>query len=329
MKQVKNISSKIIIEEALNLWYNVDIISEDYDIFRITKNWKQRLFKNIDGWLDTSLSVKFALNKELTYFMLNRWKIPVPKSILIKEHFNINDIEKLMSDNLITFPVVVKPSKGSHWDGVCVNIKNYKELESAIITARGYNKETIVQDFLLWKDHRILLVNHKVIAAMIRIPAFVYWNWVNTIEELIEQENNNPERGNWHEKSLSKITIDKELIFHLQKQKLDLKTVPPKDKQIFVRENANLSTWGFSIDITDELHPEIKEMCIQASEIIGLKICWIDYLSTDITKPLSEQNGGIIEINSTPWIRGHHFPYKGKPRNVAKAILDLAFKKSN
>jgi cyanophycin synthetase len=105
-----------------------------------------------------------------------------------------------------------------------------------------------------------------------------------------------------------------------------LDSIIPKNKKLFVRKNANLSTWGVSIDITDQIHPEIKRMAEQASKILWLYVCGIDYLSKDITKPLKQQHWWIIEVNHTPWLRWHHFPAIGKPRNVAKEILKIAFK---
>jgi cyanophycin synthetase len=114
---------------------------------------------------------------------------------------------------------------------------------------------------------------------------------------------------------------------YLQSQWLTLESIPLVGQQIFVRKNANLSTGWIAIDMTDDLHPEIKKMCEKATKILWLQVCWIDFLSTDISKPLAEQIWGIIEINATPGLRGHHFPFQGQPRNVAKAILDLAFQK--
>jgi cyanophycin synthetase len=98
-------------------------------------------------------------------------------------------------------------------------------------------------------------------------------------------------------------------------------------KKIYVRWNANLSTWWKSIDLTDSIHPSIKEIAVLATKIVWLQVAGVDILTTDISKPLSETGWVIIEINATPGLRMHHFPSEWIPRNVAKHIVNLVFRK--
>ena len=160
-----------------------------------------------------------------------------------------------------------------------------------------------------------------------RIPPYVIWNSEKTIEELIEEENKNPKRwgGDDHDSIMSKIRIDKELEGAIEEKWYKLEDKLEEWKKLFVRKNCNLSTWWLSIDITNKIHPETKKMCIELAKICSLKIAWIDIICEDISKPLEEINGAIIEVNSTPWIRMHHFPSEWKSRNVAKEILELVF----
>lgn len=309
------------------MWYNIEIVVDDSDIFIVKKKWKKVLFKNIDFWGNNSLWMKFSNYKSLTYTMLSKWWIKTPKSITIKKWERKKTIFKKLEEVNIKYPVVVKPSKWAHWKGVSVNITNEEDLIKAIKFAIKAYHHVIIQEFFVWDDHRLIVIWHKFVAAMKRIPAFVVWDGKHTIEEIITTENINALRWIWHSTSLTKIYINKELKKYIASQWLTLDYIIPKNKKIFLRKNANLSTWGISVDITDEIHPEIKKMAEKASKILWLQVCGIDYLSQDITKPLQQQTWGIIEVNHTPWLRGHHFPFVGKPRNVAKAILQLAFKK--
>ncbi len=324
---MKSISSNIISEEAKKLWYTTSVISDKFDIFTIQKNWKKIYFKNIDCGVNTSLGMRFARFKTLTYYMLSYYDIKVPTSFITKKWEKYASIIKQMKEKHIQFPLVIKPAVGEHGNGVSVKIKNNNEIKKAIKNALKFHSQVIIQEFFPWKDHRLLVVGHKLIAAIERIPAFIVGNWKNTIKALIEKENKNPLRWDGHTSRLTKIIIDTELKQIIKDQWLNLQSIIPKNKRIFLRKNANLSTWGISVDVTDKVHPEIKKMAEKASKVLDLQVCGIDYLSLDISKPLSQQKWWIIEVNHTPWLRWHHFPAIGKPRNVAKAILQLAFKK--
>lgn len=147
-----------------------------------------------------------------------------------------------------------------------------------------------------------------------------------TIKELINIENKNPLRGKWdHYAPMSQIKIDNEAIWCLEDQWVELKTVLEKWKRIDVRKNANLSTGGLSLDVTDKVHPSVKDMCERWAKALTLWLAWIDFVTTDISKPIKETWWAIIEANHTPGIRMHHFPSEWKPRNVAKAILKQLF----
>lgn len=324
---MKSISSNILINEAKKMWYTVSIISNEFDIFVIKNKWQKRIFKNIDCWLNTSLGVRFSRYKNLSYFILNKYAIKVPQSFIISKKRKIDDILDNIKKNNIDFPVVIKPATGEHGNGVSVNITTQEELILAIKNALKFHHQVIIQEFFPWNDYRLFVVNHKLVAAIQRIPACVIGNGKSTIKKLIQEENQNPLRWDQHTNNLTKIKIDTELRIILKNQWLTLQSIIAKNKKLFLRKNANLSTWGTSVDITDKIHPEIKKMAEKASKVLQLHVCGIDYLSVNISTPLAEQKWGIIEANHTPWLRWHHFPTTGKPRNVAKKILQLAFKK--
>lgn len=324
---MESISPQLIIEEAKKKKYTISVISDKLNIFSVTGNNKQVLFKNIDCWINNSLGVRFSRYKNLSYFMLRRYDIKVPNSFVLSRKRKIADILKNIKENKIHFPLVVKPATWEHGNGVSVNIQTTENLIKAIKNALNFHHQVLIQEFFPWKDHRLFVVGHKLVAAMQRIPAFVTGNGKDNIKTLIEKENKNPLRWEWHTSKLTKISIDKELRHIIKEQWLTLQSIIQKNKRLFLRKNANLSTWGISIDVTEKIHPEIKKMAEKASKVLNLQVCGIDYLSLDISKPLAQQKWGIIEVNHTPWLRWHHFPAVWKPRNVAKAILELVFKK--
>jgi cyanophycin synthetase len=138
-------------------------------------------------------------------------------------------------------------------------------------------------------------------------------------------ENKNPKRGIDHERILMKIVIDDISAATLRKKGLTIDSVLKKGKKFYLRENANLSTGGTARDCTDIIHPLNIEIAVKAAKIIGLDVAGIDITTPDISNPITETGGVIIEINAAPGIRMHHYPAEGEPRNVAKAIVDMLY----
>jgi cyanophycin synthetase len=62
-----------------------------------------------------------------------------------------------------------------------------------------------------------------------------------------------------------------------------------------------------------------------AARVVGLDIAGIDLVCEDISRPLEEQRGAIIEVNSSPGLLAHIKPATGKPREVGKAIVEHLF----
>ena len=143
-------------------------------------------------------------------------------------------------------------------------------------------------------------------------------------KELINIINQDPARGFGHEKPLTKISIDPELILVLTKQGLSLDYIPEEGEKVNLRENANLST-GVAIDVTDSIHKHNAELVLRAVDIIGLDVAGVDLVTPDISRPMDQDGGAIIEINAAPGIRMHHYPVEGQPRNAGQAIVDYLF----
>lgn len=315
-----SISSQLIIDEAIKLWFEIDMISQEKNLFFIIWNWQKYLFKNIDCSLNSALWFKLTKDKELTYKIL--WEdFYTPKSVYISS-WDKYDVKNIW----VWYPLVVKPSDTDHWDWVTVNINDEIELQKAIDFAFLYSKKIIVQNFVVWFDHRLLVVWNKVSAVAMRKPPYIVWNGINSIKSLIEEENKNPLRWDGdHSKPLTSIKIDDELITCLSLQNYSLDSILEDKKEIFLRRNANLSTWGFSVDLTDIIHEENKKIAIEAAKKLELKVAWVDIVCSDISKPLKETSWIIIEVNNTPWLRMHHFPTIWTSRNPALDILKLKF----
>ncbi len=102
-------------------------------------------------------------------------------------------------------------------------------------------------------------------------------------------------------------------------------SVPNQGEIVILKDTANLSTGGTAEDVTDIVHPSNVSMAERISKIIDLDICGIDIMTTDISKPLEETGGAVLEVNAGPGFRMHLAPTTGLPRNVAAPVVDKLF----
>ncbi len=138
-----------------------------------------------------------------------------------------------------------------------------------------------------------------------------------------------PERGDDHEKSLTKIKIDPVVLMSLKQKGLTLSYTPKLGEMVYLRDSANLSTGGTSIDVTKQIHPDNKALVEYAVRIIGLDIAGVDLVIGDIRKSYMEQEGAIIEVNAAPGLRMHQSPSQGEPLDVGKLVLDYVLPAGN
>ena len=269
------------------------------------------------------LGVELACDKEGTKTILGDAGVPVPQGTVI--HY-LDELEEAI-DLVGGYPVVIKPLDGNHGRGITIEINSPEEAQSAYDLASEASKtrSVIVERFYRGSDHRVLVIDGKVVAVAQRVPAHVTGDGKSSIEELIAKTNRDPKRGVGHDNILTKITIDQTVLNVLEKQGYDISTVLAKGEMAYLRATANLSTGGIAIDRTDDIHPENVWLARRVAKIIGLDIAGIDIVTPDITKPLGEVDGVIVEVNAAPGFRMHASPSVGLPRNVGAAVLDMLF----
>lgn len=271
-----------------------------------------------------SIAVDLACNKRATKELLKNACVPVPEGTIV-----YNDLELQDAVKYIGYPLVMKPVDGNHGKGVFVNITNLKDAVDALECAKHYSKGVIVESFIEGSDFRALVINYKYEAAACRTPAMVTGDGLHNIAQLIEIENSNPMRGHSHDNMLTTITVDKVTTDILQHKGYTLDTILKQDEVLYLKDTANLSTGGTAEDVTDDVHPDNIKLFERIARIIGLDVCGIDIIAKDLKTPITENGGGIIEVNAAPGFRMHLAPTFGQPRNVAKAVIDMLFPKES
>ncbi|HPR65079.1 MAG TPA: acetate--CoA ligase family protein [Thermoanaerobaculia bacterium] len=274
-----------------------------------------------DGIKDT----EFTMYKDMVGDFLEMCGFPTPKGYTC---FSVEEAVKRAEE--LTFPVVVKPVAGHKGQGVTTNIRSTDEVRKAYnAIAPGPDESEfagiLVQEQVEGTDHRLLAVGSRCVAALERVPAYVDGNGRDSIEKLIEVENDTVARLDNARSPLCKIKIDDDLRDFLHLQNLTLSSVPREGERITLRRVANISAGGVSINVTDKIHPDNLMLVEDIASYFKVTCLGIDVLARDISKSWRDGNFGIIEINAGPGVFMHLAPALGGSIDVPGEIMKVHF----
>jgi len=328
IKKIGSINTKLLAVEAMKRGIKVDHIN----YYQREKSFLELTYKKHKEYLVGEKSSKTAAtasyiveNKALTKTFLSRAKINITEGKLFDKDCDIRNICKYAKR--LEYPVVVKKYNGAHGDLIFLGVNNEKKLKRSIEKIFKSNNYVLIEKNFQGKEFRFIASRNKVFAVMYREPANVIGDSKHNIKELIKIKNSDPRRGSSRDNYLTKIIINSAVRKNLAEQNINLNSVVPKDKKVFLKNNSNLSTGGDSYDVTDIAHRDFKKIAIKAvCAVPGLAYAGIDLMiSNNISQEPEKNSYVVIEINSSPAIRGHHHPFKGKSHNVAKEIIDILF----
>ena len=272
---------------------------------------------SISSSRDTYVGHNIQRDKWSTNTMIEVLNLPLPKWEIIH---SIKELEKVFPN--YEKPIVMKPTGLTGGHGVTVGINTIEEAKKAYTYAKDAGKEKpawqtkiMIQEQVRGEDYRLLVIDGKLEIATKRIPAFVVGDGKLTIKQLIEKENADPRRDITNPAHILKpIVIDEPLKDYLKEQKLTLDSIPEKNQQINVRKIASMSQGGVTEDFTDEVGNEIKVIAESIAKSIHAFVLGVDVMCLDISKPLTKENGTILEVNTMPESYLNFYPIRGKQR---------------
>ena len=316
------LSTQIIIKEALKRNIEVEILDEDDNFIRLKKDGKIEYIKQATKTsLDTYIVALIMENKEITKLILREHDINVPSGL------TVNSIDEALSKypDFINKDIVVKPKSTNFGEGVSIlkGLKSKEAYINAVKEALSYGNHILIEEFIPGKEYRFLVIDGEVAAVMHRVPANVVGDGVHNIKELVDEKNKDPARGKGHITPLEKIDMGPIEENNLASQNKDISYVPDDGEIVYLRENSNISTGGDSIDFTDDINAEYKKIAVDATKAVDAKICGVDMIIPDVKAKPDKNNHSIIELNFNPVLYPHNFPYEGQNRHVERKVLDL------
>lgn len=319
------LSTQILMFDCLQQGIQVEILDRHDQFLKLTLKDHVEYVKNGNMTSkDNYVSTLIMENKTVTKKILQQHGFSVPKG----EEFQTIEQALRSYDLFATKPFVVKPKTTNYGLGISIfkEAAHYEDYQKAITLAFKEDSSILVEEFLKGTEYRFFVLNDKVYAVLLRIPANVKGDGKHTVKELVINKNRDSLRGRDHRTPLESIQLGALENLMLKGQGYQMDSIPKNDEIVYLRENSNISTGGDSIDVTDQIPDDYKKIAVDAVAALGAKICGIDLIIENTKVPAANKHAyGIIEANFNPSMYMHIYPYKGESRRLTMHIIHYLF----
>ena len=301
--------AQIIVDEALRRGIHVDIIDADYGMFRLTYGGRSVRCRESLTDLTSAVTLSICDDKRMTRKLAEKAGVTVPDQLDLVEGADISAFLRSHES------VVVKPSRGEQGQGIAVGVSNYDAVLAAIDRARKVCPDVLLEDCYIGHDLRLVVIDDKVVAAALRLPAKVIGDGKKTVRQLIETQSRRRAAATGGE---STIPIDAETERCVIEAGLGMDDRLERGREVTVRKTANLHTGGTIVDVTEEVHPKLIQAAIKAAKAIDIPVTGIDFM----VKDHRQADYVFIEANERPGLANH------EPQPTAERFIDLLFPRS-
>ena len=298
--------ARIVADEALRRGIEVEVLDPRWGELRLTSGARSIVTRESLSELTTAVAMSRCDDKRVTRRILADAGLRVPGAAVATGSDRDAEALDRFGD------VVVKPARGEQGAGITVGVDGPEALAAAVARARRHCHDVLIEERVEGHDLRIVVIDHRVVAAALRRPAAIVGDGRRSVTELIEVQSRRRAAATGGE---STITVDDSTHDLLGDRGMDLESVPAAGERIEVSRTANLHTGGTIHDVTDRLHPTLADAAVVASRAIDIPVTGLDLLVTAVDGP----EYVMIEANERPGLANH------EPRPTAAAFVDLLF----
>jgi GNAT-family acetyltransferase (TIGR03103 family) len=298
--------AKLIVDEAKRRGIVTNVLDTDYGLFQLSIGSRSITCRESLSEMTTAVAMTKCDDKRLTRKLVQKAGVTVPEQARHIDHET--DLEFLKKVQR----VVVKPARGEQGAGISVDISDPDELKAAIKEAENICSDVLIEEYIRGEDLRVIVIDHKVVAAAVRKPPAITGTGTYSISDLIDKHNRRRMAATEGE---SKIPDDDETLRCLKKEGYDYDSILEKNKTIIVRKTANLHTGGTIHDVTDELSDALKEASVTVSKTLDIPVTGLDFIVPEIRLNAY----AFIEANERPGLANH------EPQPTAERFVDLLF----
>jgi GNAT-family acetyltransferase (TIGR03103 family) len=298
--------ARIIVDEARRRGIDVEMIDASAGFFRLTYGGRSIRCRESLSELTSAVAMSICDDKAVTRRLVEAAGIDVPDEVEATEP---GAARALLEKHRA---IVIKPARGEQGRGISVGLTAEDDVEAAFARAREVCDRVLVEEFVEGDDLRLVVIDHRVVAAAVRKPARVFGDGTSTIADLIARQSRRRAAATGGEAS---IPVDAETERCLAAQGLSMASVVEKDAEVTVRRTANLHTGGTIHDVTDHVHPQLVAAAVRISRVIDIPVVGVDLMVPSHLKA----DYRFIEANERPGLANH------EPQPTAQRFVDLLF----
>lgn len=299
----------IIVKEAWRRGIDVDLIDAPRGFFRLTYGGRSIRCRESLSELTSAVAMSICDDKAASR------RVVEDAGILVPDEAEASDADGITAMLERHERVVVKPARGEQGRGISVAIGKEDDLEAAFKRAYEVCDRVLVEEYVEGDDLRLVVIDHRLVAAAIRKPARIFGDGRSTARDLIEKQSRRRAAATGGE---AVIAIDDETVRCLREVGLTLDSVLDEQQEVEVRRTANLHTGGTIHDVTDHVHPALVEAAVRVSRAIDIPVVGVDFIVPSHRKP----DYRFIEANERPGLANH------EPQPTAERFIDLLFPQS-
>ncbi len=307
-----------LLAEARALDIPANPLEDGYVLFGQGK--RQRLTRGTMTDATGFLAVQFAGDEKTVERLLLKLGLPVFQKRAVD-----NRHDATTAAEAIGYPVTVKPPGRDPMAGAGILAENAEHLTAAFDKIRQTHRHVIVETHIAGSTHRLLVIGGKMVAAVRCAPASVIGDGVHTVGQLVDAFNRDQSRGRGESGATPRLAVNAEARALLDQRGYTIETVPAAGEEVALRQSGDLARGGIAIDVTDDVHPDVRDAAVLAADAVGLDVAGVDFVSPDIGRSYTEVGGAVRAVNSRPGLRVHNAPALGTARNVASPLLDHLF----
>lgn len=298
--------SRVIVDEALRRGIQVELLDQEAAFIALSHNGHRVVCRESLSELTSAIAMSRCDDKGLTCRLLAKAGLRVPAQQPAADAQRNREFLQRHSR------IVVKPLRGEQGAGVSVDISVEQDMSDAIEAARRVDDRVLLEEYIRGEDLRVVVIDDRVVAAAVRRPPQVTGNGQDSIEQLIQAQSQRREQATGGE---SHIPMDAETRRCVSEAGYALDDILPENETLVVHRSDNLHTGATIHDVTEQVHPAIRQAAVAAARAIDIPVVGIDFLM-----PATDSDDYvIIEANERPGLANH------EPQPTAQRYIDLLF----
>jgi cyanophycin synthetase len=252
--------------------------------------------------LEDIVTNRLALDKSRVHRLLTAAGVHVPDHL----EFDLQDAEGAARFAAQADRCVVKPASGtSGGDGVTSGVRTPEEFLRARLRAGRASARLLVEHQAQGLAYRLLFLEGELLDVVRRRPPAVVGDGRSTVADLVTAENRRRrEAGGWEGFRL--LTIDLDAVLALERQGVGVRSVLPPGHVVTVKGVESQNAARENETVKEAVSPELIAEGRTAVAAVGLRLGGVDVVTSDISRPLDETGGVVVEVNGTPGFQYHY-----------------------